>query len=133
MGTRGIRRSQISKARRVMTAQMTMEYRAIGALLVHEKSFEVLMVACRFFNSKLQHSVLGLGIGQGCGMPHNTGDPGAKFLKLLRKSPRFVAPIYQRACSWDEPRCGQLWYDIIRVGNGAETSAHFVGSIGAGI
>jgi uncharacterized protein with ParB-like and HNH nuclease domain/predicted transport protein len=53
----------------------------------------------------------------------------AKFLELLRKSPQFVIPIYQRTYSWTERECRQLWDDIIRTGSNDAISAHFVGSI----
>ena len=53
----------------------------------------------------------------------------AKFLDLLRKSPQFVIPIYQRTYSWSENECRQLWDDIIRTGRNDEISAHFVGSV----
>lgn len=52
-----------------------------------------------------------------------------KLLNFLKKSPQFVVPIYQRAYSWSEKECLQLWDDILRAGSDEKTSAHFVGSI----
>ena len=53
----------------------------------------------------------------------------AKLLELLKKSPQFVIPIYQRTYSWTKPQCQQLWDDILRTGQDDEIPAHFVGSI----
>ncbi len=53
----------------------------------------------------------------------------AKFLNFIQKSPQFVIPIYQRAYSWTERECRQLWDDILRTGRNDKISAHFVGSI----
>jgi uncharacterized protein with ParB-like and HNH nuclease domain/predicted transport protein len=53
----------------------------------------------------------------------------AKLLEFLKKSPQFVIPIYQRAYSWTERECLQLWEDILRTGSNERISAHFVGSI----
>jgi len=53
----------------------------------------------------------------------------AKLLDLLKKSPQFVIPIYQRAYSWTEKECRQLWDDILRTGSNDRISVHFVGSI----
>lgn len=53
----------------------------------------------------------------------------AKLLEFLKKSPQFVIPIYQRAYSWGERECRQLWDDILRTGRNDAVSAHFVGSI----
>src|SRR5437667_8689615 len=53
----------------------------------------------------------------------------AKFLELLKKSPQFVIPIYQRTYSWTEKECRQLWDDIVRTGTNDAISAHFIGSI----
>lgn len=52
-----------------------------------------------------------------------------KMLNLLRKSPQFRIPIYQRTYSWTEPECRQLWEDIIRTGSDDKIRAHFIGSI----
>jgi uncharacterized protein with ParB-like and HNH nuclease domain len=41
----------------------------------------------------------------------------ANFLELLKKSPQFVIPIYQRTYSWTERECRQLWDDILRTGS----------------
>lgn len=53
----------------------------------------------------------------------------AKLLKFLSNSNQFVIPIYQRAYSWTEPECEQLWNDIIRAGEHESVAAHFMGSI----
>jgi uncharacterized protein with ParB-like and HNH nuclease domain/predicted transport protein len=53
----------------------------------------------------------------------------AKFLDFLKKSPQFVIPIYQRAYSWTDKECQQLWDDILRAGSRENVSAHFIGSI----
>jgi uncharacterized protein with ParB-like and HNH nuclease domain/predicted transport protein len=53
----------------------------------------------------------------------------AKLLNFIRKSPQFVIPIYQRAYSWTEKECRQLWDDILRTGANEEISAHFIGSV----
>ena len=53
----------------------------------------------------------------------------AKFLDFLKKSPQFVIPIYQRAYSWTERECRQLWDDILRTGDNDAVTAHFIGSI----
>ena len=53
----------------------------------------------------------------------------AKLLDLLRKSPQFVIPIYQRTYSWTERECRQLWDDIMRTGSNEGITAHFIGSI----
>lgn len=53
----------------------------------------------------------------------------AKLLGFMKKSPQFVIPIYQRAYSWTERECRQLWDDILRAGRNEDVTAHFVGSI----
>ncbi len=53
----------------------------------------------------------------------------AKLLEFLKKSPQFIIPIYQRAYSWGNKECLQLWDDIIRTGKKDSVNAHFVGSI----
>lgn len=52
-----------------------------------------------------------------------------RLLDFLRKSPQFVIPIYQRTYSWTEKECRQLWDDIVRTGENAKVTAHFIGSI----
>ena len=51
------------------------------------------------------------------------------LLQLLRKSHRFVVPIYQRVYSWGEEECEQLWQDILRAGGRDSLANHFTGSI----
>jgi uncharacterized protein with ParB-like and HNH nuclease domain len=53
----------------------------------------------------------------------------AKILEFLKKSPRFVIPIYQRAYSWREDECRRLWDDILRTRRNDRIPAHFVGSV----
>ena len=53
----------------------------------------------------------------------------ANFLQFMKKSPQFCIPIFQRTYSWTETECRQLWSDILRAGQDAETKAHFVGSV----
>lgn len=53
----------------------------------------------------------------------------ANFLQFLKKSPRFIIPIYQRTYSWTEKECRQLWDDILRAGRNEAVTGHFVGSI----
>jgi uncharacterized protein with ParB-like and HNH nuclease domain/predicted transport protein len=53
----------------------------------------------------------------------------AKLLGFLQKSPQFIIPIYQRAYSWTDKQCRQLWDDIIRAGSNEAISVHFIGSI----
>jgi uncharacterized protein with ParB-like and HNH nuclease domain/predicted transport protein len=53
----------------------------------------------------------------------------AKFLDFIKKSPQFAIPIYQRAYSWTEKECQQLWDDILRTGENDAIVAHFIGSI----
>lgn len=51
------------------------------------------------------------------------------LLQLLKKSERFVVPIYQRIYSWGEAECDQLWQDIVRAGRRTTLNNHFTGSI----
>lgn len=51
------------------------------------------------------------------------------LLKLLKKSERFVVPIYQRVYSWGRIECLQLLSDIIRAGSRNGQYDHFTGSI----
>lgn len=53
----------------------------------------------------------------------------ASLLQLLKKSPQFVIPIYQRTYSWTERECLQLWRDVLRAGGAEDIKAHFVGSV----
>lgn len=53
----------------------------------------------------------------------------ANLLELLKKSERFVVPIYQRVYSWGHDECEQLWRDIIRAGARESLNNHFTGSI----
>lgn len=41
---------------------------------------------------------------------------------------RMVIPVYQRAYSWDEEQCRQLWDDIVAVGR-RSSGTHFTGSV----
>lgn len=53
----------------------------------------------------------------------------AQLLTLMKSSPQFTIPIYQRTYSWEEGQCRQLWDDIIRAGEAEAIKAHFMGSI----
>jgi uncharacterized protein with ParB-like and HNH nuclease domain/alkylated DNA nucleotide flippase Atl1 len=53
----------------------------------------------------------------------------ANLLELLKKSERFIVPIYQRVYSWGIPECAQLWTDIVRAGARNALNSHFTGSI----
>lgn len=53
----------------------------------------------------------------------------AKLLDLLKNSPQFVIPIYQRNYSWTEKECRQLWKDIVRCGESEHIPIHFIGSV----
>jgi uncharacterized protein with ParB-like and HNH nuclease domain/predicted transport protein len=53
----------------------------------------------------------------------------APLLGLLRKSPQFLIPIYQRMYSWTERECRQLWDDVLRIGSQDTLAVHFLGSI----
>lgn len=53
----------------------------------------------------------------------------ANLLELLKKSERFVVPIYQRVYSWERGECEQLWQDVLRAGTRKGLSNHFTGSI----
>jgi len=53
----------------------------------------------------------------------------SKFLALLKDSPQFVIPIYQRTYSWTDKQCRQLWDDILRAGKNDTIAVHFIGSI----
>lgn len=52
-----------------------------------------------------------------------------QLLTLLKKTPQFVVPIYQRLYSWTESECFQLWNDVKRAGEHQNLGAHFTGSI----
>ncbi|MFW0111619.1 DUF262 domain-containing protein [Rothia sp. CCM 9416] len=53
----------------------------------------------------------------------------SNLLDLLKKSERFVVPIYQRVYSWGKDECQQLWKDIMRAGSREALANHFTGSI----
>lgn len=53
----------------------------------------------------------------------------ANLLELLKKCSQFVVPIYQRAYSWSESECNQLWEDVVRAGTRNDLAKHFTGSI----
>ena len=52
-----------------------------------------------------------------------------RFLDLLKKSPQFIIPVYQRSYSWTLKECQKLWNDILKTGGHDSIDAHFVGSI----
>ena len=47
---------------------------------------------------------------------------------MTNASQRFIIPVYQRAYSWDEEQCVQLWDDILAVGRRGDAK-HFTGSV----
>ena len=53
----------------------------------------------------------------------------ADLLTVLKNSPQFVIPIYQRTYSWAEKECRQLWDDVLRAGKDDAVKVHFIGSI----
>ena len=53
----------------------------------------------------------------------------ADFLTLLKASPQFEVPIYQRGYAWGETECEQLWKDILRAGSSDKLKSHFTGSV----
>lgn len=53
----------------------------------------------------------------------------ANLLEFIKKSPRFIIPIYQRTYSWTGRECRQLWDDVLRAGASPEIKAHFMGSV----
>ena len=51
------------------------------------------------------------------------------YLSFISKANfRYEIPIYQRAYSWDEEQCAQLWDDIVNISK-AEKATHFTGSV----
>jgi uncharacterized protein with ParB-like and HNH nuclease domain/predicted transport protein len=53
----------------------------------------------------------------------------ANLLSLLKGPKQFIIPIYQRAYSWHQAQCDQLFKDILRINKSGEVHGHFVGSI----
>lgn len=53
----------------------------------------------------------------------------AKLLDFLKKSAQLIVPIYQRAYSWTEKECLQLWNDILQAGQNEQMPVHFIGSV----
>jgi len=53
----------------------------------------------------------------------------SNLLEFISRSSQFVIPIYQRAYSWTENECLQLYKDIVRAGANNKIGAHFIGSI----
>ena len=51
------------------------------------------------------------------------------LLNLIRNTPCFVVPIFQRAYAWREEQCSTLFNDIIRIGQFEDERKHFVGSV----
>src|SRR5437763_15393326 len=52
-----------------------------------------------------------------------------QLLPFLEGKKQLVIPIYQRAYSWTQRQCRQLWNDILRAGMNDSIAGHFVGSI----
>ena len=53
----------------------------------------------------------------------------ADLLTVLKNSPQFIIPIYQRTYSWTAKECRQLWDDVLRAGKDDAVQVHFIGSI----
>ncbi len=53
----------------------------------------------------------------------------ASMIKFLQTTQQFCIPIYQRAYSWTEKQCEQLWDDITDVAVKEDVQSHFIGSI----
>lgn len=51
------------------------------------------------------------------------------LVNLLKGPRQFVIPIYQRAYSWGEEQCAQLWDDVVRIAEDDRFPAHFIGSV----
>ena len=51
------------------------------------------------------------------------------LLNMLKGPRQFLIPIYQRAYSWTEEQCAQLWDDVLRVADDDRYPAHFIGSV----
>ena len=53
----------------------------------------------------------------------------ANLLSLLKGPKQFIIPIYQRAYSWHQVQCEQLFKDILHISDSKEVHGHFVGSV----
>jgi uncharacterized protein with ParB-like and HNH nuclease domain/predicted transport protein len=53
----------------------------------------------------------------------------ANFLTLLKNTPQFTVPIYQRRYEWEQEECKELWADIKQAGENDQISSHFMGAI----
>ena len=51
------------------------------------------------------------------------------LVNMLKGPRQFLIPIYQRAYSWTEEQCAQLWEDVLRVAQDDRYPAHFIGSV----
>ena len=51
------------------------------------------------------------------------------LLSLIKNTPCFVVPIFQRAYAWREEQCNTLFNDILHIGQFEEERKHFVGSV----
>ena len=51
------------------------------------------------------------------------------LLQFLDESVQFTIPIFQRIYSWDTGHCGQLWKDIMDIGESDGDKVHLVGSV----
>lgn len=51
------------------------------------------------------------------------------LVNMLKGPRQFLIPIYQRAYSWTEEQCEQLWEDVLRVAEDDRFPAHFIGSV----
>lgn len=50
------------------------------------------------------------------------------FTKIINGATQFVIPVFQRAYSWTETQCEQLWSDIIQIARNKADGGHFLGS-----
>jgi len=57
----------------------------------------------------------------------------ANLLSVIKGPRQFVIPIYQRTYSWHQTQCEQLFQDILRISDSAnslgDSQGHFVGSV----
>ena len=53
----------------------------------------------------------------------------ARLVNMLKGPRQFLIPIYQRAYSWGENHCAQLWEDVVRVAQDDRYPPHFIGSV----
>lgn len=52
-----------------------------------------------------------------------------KLINLLRATPQFVIPIFQRPYAWTEAQLATLWKDVLETGSPGGKPTHFLGSV----